>query len=93
MSTLDKVREIIRAEVAKANAIEAARPSLEWIILSAISWTETGGSLAITVQSGGGRSYTLLVPDSSPSYAEATTSRGPSRLEPFPPISTREDLA
>jgi hypothetical protein len=51
MSTLDKVREIIRAEVAKANAIEAARPSLERIILSSISWTETGGSLAITVQS------------------------------------------
>ena len=82
MSTLDKVREIIRAQVAKANAIEAARPSLERIVLSSISWTETGGSLAITVQSGGGSSSTLLVPDSLPSYAEAATSCGPSRLEP-----------
>jgi hypothetical protein len=51
MSILDKVREFIRAEVAKANAIEAACPSLEWIIFSSISWTATGGSLAITVQS------------------------------------------
>jgi hypothetical protein len=51
MSTLDQVREIIRAEVARANALEAARPSLERIILSSISWTETDGNLAITVQS------------------------------------------
>jgi hypothetical protein len=50
MSTLDKVREIIRTEIARANATEAARPSLERIILSSITWTEVEGNLAIAVQ-------------------------------------------
>jgi hypothetical protein len=47
MSTLDKVREIIRAQVAKANAIEAARPSLERIVLSSNTWAPPETSLFV----------------------------------------------
>ncbi len=54
MSTLAKIREIIRAEVARASAIESARPSLERIILSSLSWTEVDGNLSIVVRDEGG---------------------------------------
>lgn len=49
MSTLDKVREIIRAEVDRANPIEDARGPLELIVESSVRASERDGQLAITV--------------------------------------------
>ncbi|HEX2555326.1 MAG TPA: hypothetical protein VHL98_16625 [Microvirga sp.] len=49
MSTLDKVRAIIRAEVERANPLEEARGPLELIVESAVRYAETDGQLTITV--------------------------------------------
>jgi hypothetical protein len=49
MSTLDKVREIIRAEVARANPIEDARGPLELIVESSVRYAEEGGRVSVTV--------------------------------------------
>jgi hypothetical protein len=49
MSTLDKVREIVRAEVARANPAEDSHRSIERFILGEINFTEADGNLTITV--------------------------------------------
>jgi endonuclease YncB( thermonuclease family) len=49
MSTLDKVRAIIRAEVERAHPIADARGPLELIVESAVRYSEADGTLTITV--------------------------------------------
>ncbi len=49
MSILDEIREIIRAEVTKADPIEGARGPLELIVESSILYTKADGKLIITV--------------------------------------------
>ena len=49
MSTLDKVRAIIRAEVAKANPAEDIHGSIERFVLGEINFAEADGNLTITV--------------------------------------------
>ena len=61
MSTLDRVREIIHAEVGRANPVAEARRALELIVETSLRHEERDGELRVTVIDDAGRRRTRVV--------------------------------
>ena len=60
MTTLDRVREIIRSEVARANPREESRRALELIAETSLRYEETDGALRISVVDEDGHHRTVV---------------------------------
>ena len=58
MSTLDHVRELIHAEVGRANPVAESRRALELIVETSLRYGEQDGELRVTVIDDQGRRRT-----------------------------------